>query len=384
MEACTGFVAAQPVRAVSAQKCKRCQILAPSENALIRSCSGLASSGRRLAAPSHRARSVGLRRARVITAVGGSSAFYPKFSAFHPELLIKDFTLQRAIQTLLVYQTEMGNGTGARFLENFAGQKGVGKYHGFRGMKIPWNEYLESMLKAEVTELVIRKPMRRQGSPGNPYIEQKYFEYTEEVNPAKVARLLMDVRAQTSKECAEDLKVIPRENELLRQQYLVEFHKQSKDELQKVFTHDFDPLPHDAMRSSTADLLDRMTTYCAVKQYMKTGENDAHRKWLAKFLEKEGAYFLDDAVPRFRVARDFVWKMMLEPPIMSCKPGEEEPCFTEPLGLSKEIMRLRAEIASLWTSILEEQIEQDHADLSRKVLQMNLEATENREKEAEA
>ena len=51
----------------------------------------------------------------------------------------------------------------------------------------------------------------------NPYLQQRYFEYTDEIRPAKIAQNLMSIREQITQEMADDLVGFMAENAAIRQ-----------------------------------------------------------------------------------------------------------------------------------------------------------------------
>jgi len=96
-------------------------------------------------------------------------------------LLLNNFLARRAVRTLL-FPPRTGRD------EVTANHTGMEHFHGTRGLKVPWDDYVAKLLAADAEEIVVspRKHGGRRPSPGNPYAktrESQWFNYTVDIFP---------------------------------------------------------------------------------------------------------------------------------------------------------------------------------------------------------
>lgn len=128
--------------------------------------------------------------------------------------VLNSFLTQRAVQTLIFLQKTSRDTVTAGWLERF-GQDGGGfeRYHGTRGLKSPWDDYLAGMLTAELETIVVSLKKRGPNGTGgwskrNPYVRARYFNYTVDIRPANLAQRVLDLRRALADEWLEDLRDI--------------------------------------------------------------------------------------------------------------------------------------------------------------------------------
>jgi len=305
--------------------------------------------------------------------------------------LIKNFVTQRALQTLVFYYETLAQGTLAEYLERFNGHDGISRYHGFHGLKSNWDEYVRLLLNDEPFDVVVKKPARRQGTKGNPYIKQKYFSYTEHIQPSKIARKLLEVRASVAAELSSDLTLVARENDELELHYrdaLVGSDHESEGHaatLSALCDHDPAFNANTPLRGGTCDLVLRMATWCGTKRVCERESNRRERDYLNSFLQSQGRWFLDDAVPKYNVGKSFLRELMDEAPVLHAEQGQEKLgaekasrrsanklAAVVPLDLAHRIMQARSDIAARWKEILEQDTDSDHLDLQQEFLKQSL------------
>ena len=147
---------------------------------------------------------------------------------------IRDLLLQRAIQTQMNYHMEMHDSFKRQWLERFRSNEVLyhefyGDLHGIRALNTSfdggaenlvagagvWRGYLEALLAAPPVECMIELSWGNKfsgGSKRNPYInrEQAKNYYNATVDPAAVARQLMDVREHLAGEWRRDAHALTR------------------------------------------------------------------------------------------------------------------------------------------------------------------------------
>lgn len=158
--------------------------------------------------------------------------------------------LQSSIQAQLSYAMEFKNELMGRWLESFLGHEHLRatrtgdmtstiKFRGLDGLRCDWQDYLRTMLSSGPQEYTVRYRVgtpdllpRKNGEASatatadgaeapwaaasasrrnNPYLKNQgpaYREYTETIEPRRVARGLMQIRSQLSDEWLHDLPII--------------------------------------------------------------------------------------------------------------------------------------------------------------------------------
>jgi len=302
---------------------------------------------------------------------------------------IKDFAMQRAVQTLLFYYETLHEGTLFQYLEEFQGHKALSRYHGFRGLKLPWRDFLLALLKDQPHSVVVKKPARKQGTPGNPFVAQKFFEYTEQVQPSAIGRRLMIVRESVASEMQEDMRLIAQENERILEDYKLNSLRSSNTTNEKSRSSvsdilcDHDPAfnSNTPFRGGTFDLLSSMSTYFAVRICAAESPSQREKEWLESFISDKGDRFMNDAVPRYYTGRKFLKLLMESPPILftqSSNLRRDPEAFStssfvavEPMAIADRVMKVREEIGHLWTESLND-IRDEHTEIQREFLSNNL------------
>jgi len=293
-----------------------------------------------------------------------------------PAGLIKDFVTQRALQTLLSNLDFAHQADHRNFLSRFLEHEGVQDFHGYGGLKCDWMEYLTTLRKTAPFDVVRRKPMRKMGSANNPYIKQQFYEYSINIDPARLAEDLCEVRVHLSEEWQLDLQLISAENaELFRQHNDVMVNG---TDTQGQFQH---PLLSQGdgdspLRKSNYDLLEKYATHVAserVLHEMERSRADRHsHRWLREYIVLHGEGFEGDH--GHGVGRAFLRGLLSAPPSVVPPQGKGgRPTLIDPLDIAARIMAERQVVADAWVGALEE-VEEDHLAMRRRVLQDCFEA----------
>ena len=137
-------------------------------------------------------------------------------------LLLNNFLTQRAVQTLLFLLRTGRDEVTANWLHRFLNHTGMEHFHGTRGLKVPWDDYVAQLLTADTEEIVasLRKHSGHRLSPGNPYaktLESQWFNYTVDIFPRDLGERVLSLRAALAAEWIDDLAAVGRgQDELLR------------------------------------------------------------------------------------------------------------------------------------------------------------------------
>jgi hypothetical protein len=293
-----------------------------------------------------------------------------------PSALIKDFITQRALQTLLRNLDSAHQADHRDFLSRFLEHDGVQDFHGYGGLRCDWVEYLTTLRKTAPFDIVKRKPMRRMGSPDNPYIKQQYHEYSISIDPGRLAEDLCEVRAHLSEEWQLDLQLIAAENaELFRHHNEVMVNG---SDTQGKFRH---PLLNrgdsdSPLRLANYDLLEKYCTHVASERVLhdmsrSRAERHSH-KWLREWLLMHGEGFEGDH--GHNVGREFLRGLLSAPPSVVAEGGKGRGItMIDPLDIAARIMAERQLVADSWVEALGE-VDEDHLDIRRRVLQDCFEA----------
>lgn len=392
--------------------------------------------------------------------------------AVPPKLLA--LMLQCSIQAQLSYYNEFKNEIRSRWLEAFLGHNhlevkrmsdrggGVLQYRGFsNGLKCSHDDYLKTMLSGKPEKYQVRykigtadtftapsppetpeTPAAAEGDGGgitgapwaaasasraaNPYLQKsaQYREYSEIIEPSRVASGLMSICGQLAEEWADDLGFIAREGALLYNacldaeeecrfeeeedvatgglfaeatsadatgaagktlaeaianplERLPDVLSESYRAARMVWTSDLAE-PSSPFRGENYDLLQRCVTREAAISAMQTlkaerGDDDASAEWLR-------AKLVDEWLPRFEnpvrthLAGLFLVELVQASPTpvqREASDGETSLSIIDPDVVAREVVRQRERIARAWASEVE-QVPAVHAALLREHLEGQL------------
>jgi len=350
-----------------------------------------------------------------------------------PEKL-NNLLMQCAIQSQLYYHNEFKNEIQARWLQSYLGHEhlevqqvgirtdgGVLQYKGFDGMRCSWRDYLGTMLRSppekhrcrykvgtadsattprsvtEATDAADAAAIAASSEDGtgryigprgadaaaaaasraaNPYLKTpqvKYREFTELIDPRRVARSLMSIRAQLATEWTTDLEFIAREGLELQRACSEAEGCEVEESMEQVAADPNIALPpalsvafRAASMTWTSDLAEASTPFrssnfdllqrCVVReacvaaiQTLAAAEHAADAEWLRGRLLTWLPRF--EEPPRGRLAGLFLIDLMQAPPVMtasSAEGGAPTMQLIDPAVVVDEVLRQHERVARDW------------------------------------
>eukprot|EP00903_Cladosiphon_okamuranus_P006174 g6071.t1 len=238
---------------------------------------------------------------------------------------------------------------------------------------IGWSQHLDLLLRSEPEEMIVRRLSQRPqgGSGNNPYLKpnRTQMEYTVLIEPQSIARKIMQVREQISKEWIQDLGLIAAENsevERHREDSLCLDSDSKEKDRKLVFDHD--PLNNTSSpyRGKNYKLLLEMITKAAVRAYRSELRISGDRytlNWLEKFMHRND---MEDG-PNLK-GNELV-EAILDGPIVVIKdPRTEKNRVIDPGHIGRQLMSFRQSEAKLVTLAMES-VPADHMALNRQFLE---------------
>lgn len=282
--------------------------------------------------------------------------------------VINDFVTQRALQTLIFYQAQNRDEVTAGWLSRFEDHDGIERFHGTQGLRLPWDEYLTSLCQAEDEQIVVELK-RRGGHKKNPYLKDRYFNYTVSIEPRNLANRLFDLRIALAKEWRSDLLGIAGVlAELTRSRTAVVVN--GTDDLAGLtmpWLEAYDPIGSGdatAFRGGNFDLLLRLSTHEAVKrtlrqlEQVKTPYAKLNHAFLKDFLKKRAKVLVRDGP--YGVASSFLMSLADMPAYIHDYDPREKPVFLDPVAMADLVMKEQLNIVELWRSLLDHIPEDNH------------------------
>ncbi|MGB1604769.1 MAG: hypothetical protein ACPIOQ_69195, partial [Promethearchaeia archaeon] len=191
---------------------------------------------------------------------------------------LRNFLLQRAIQTHVYNLYLVRDQPAYEFIQGFLDHQHFKMitvtdfdfkcaFHGSDGLQTDWETYINSLHSEQTKDITVHFSSTSKAGPdmdqlgkayedtfgempawaeasasrkSNPYLDEwkgmPHVEYTEEINPKKIANKLLKVSSQLAEEIKHDLKQVPKANDrlrLLHQQHNVLNQNQSRGPLGK-------------------------------------------------------------------------------------------------------------------------------------------------------
>lgn len=300
---------------------------------------------------------------------GMSYSLFGEAEISQQKQLLNNFLTQRSLQTLIYYQETNRDSVTASWLERFESHDGMARFHGTRGLKINWEEYVTKLMTADIEHIVVSLKKRGNGLGGwsktNPYLPARYFNYTVDIFPRELGERLLDLRAALSVEWRRDLKdvrVVLAAQDLSRRAIAVNGSDTDAIRFSMPVLEGYDAAvgagDSTAFRGGNFDLLVRLSAHQAVLRTLRNLEllntNQAvyTRDFLQSFYDQEGSGFDGDS--KYHVAEDFLKKLVQQTPRVMTKPHDAvtEPLLLDPVGIADTIMADQAKIVALWRDLL--------------------------------
>lgn len=200
------------------------------------------------------------------------------------------FLLQRAVQTHICYLNELHDQPNARFIAGFLEHQGIDRYHGFDGLRVEPEDYIEQLLASPPTTVQVRASVGRVswgGSPGNPHLSRREVACRDfVVYPDRIGAALLRVRDHIAEEMAADLDVLAAAD--------MSFWARRSSGVQMAPADGSSTAESSPTRRATYDLLQKLTLHVAVRQTLfefsrePRGEAAARHGWLERKFAESG------------------------------------------------------------------------------------------------
>lgn len=315
-----------------------------------------------------------------------SSHVWTEAEVRQQKLLLNNFLTQRSLQTLIYYQQTNRDSVTANWLERFEGHEGLARFHGTRGLKLAWDEYVTRLMTADIEHIVVSLKRRGNGMGGwsksNPYLPARYFNYTVDVFPRELGERLLQLRAALADEWIQDLSdvdIVHSAQDLSRRARAVNGTDADAIRLAMPVLEGHDAAigsgESTAFRGGNFDLLVRLSAHQAVLRILAalsqttTSQAAYTRDYLRAFYDEYGRAFDGDGP--YHVAENFLTTLVKQPPRVLAEPHKSpnaRPLLLDPIGIADAIMADQAAIVKLWRDLLRD-VPSDNAQARRQALE---------------
>lgn len=269
-----------------------------------------------------------------VVAVLGTPASNTYLQA-HAELAVRDFLTRRAVNTVMFYMNELGDGPSHQWLSQFDDFSNKVKLRQFRN----GDQFIARMLLAPLKEgtVTIGYPSARGLSRTVSFV----------IEPRRIAQRVIDVRLHLSTEWASDLRCVDADNLELQRLSFERILVSSEQELdtKRNLTFDSDPMATDQtpLRFQNYIALKTLITQHAVARllpYIRDHGSNHEYMYLLQFMNWYGAIADGDEFIRDLMARQVEQR--------------SNATFTVvPKSIALQLLELRSAIAAEWISVME-------------------------------
>lgn len=275
----------------------------------------------------------------------------------HAELVVRDFLTRCAVNTIMYYMHELGDGPSHQWLSNFEDFTNKVKTRQFKD----GDQFIDRMMRTPP-----KKGNIRIGHPSGRF--SRTFPFT--IEPHRIAQRIIKVRLQLSKEWARDLRCVDAENLELQRLSFERMMATSEEELdaKRNLIFDSDPLASDQtpLRFKNYVALKTLITQHAVARllpYTRDQGSNHEYMYLLQFTNSYGAIGDGD---------EFIRQLMARPVEL-----RTNPTFTVvPKSIAVQLLELRSAIAAEWITVMEF-VPVEHELNTRGALEKSLEASED-------
>lgn len=273
----------------------------------------------------------------------------------HAELVLRDFLTRRAVNTVMYYMHELGDGPSHQWLSNFDNFSDKVKKHTFKN----GDRFIERMMHTPPA-----KGSLKIGHPSGRF--SRTFHFT--IDPRNIAHRIVAVRVQLAGEWARDLRCVDAENlELQRlsfERIVVVSEKELDSKRNLIF--DSDPFANDQtpLRFKNYVALKTLITQHAVTRllpYMRDRGSNHEYMYLLQFVNSYGAIANGD---------DFMRDLMSRPVELRTNPSYT----VVPRSIAAQVLELRSAIAAEWITVMEF-VPVEHELNNRSSLERSMEAS---------
>eukprot|EP00966_Prymnesium_polylepis_P257727 5954037-Prymnesium_polylepis.1 len=282
---------------------------------------------------------------------------------------------QRAVQSCCFTARSVRDNPTAQWLGNFLGHEGLELFHGVDGLKVPWRNYLTSLLEAPPEDLTIESVLKKHRglSSNNPFLQPTPMTYTHRIVPSAIANRVLQSARFIAQEWEDDLRLTEAENAELwaRHDAVV----RTKDDAERatrlpVLDHDPDNNPDSPYRGGNYDLLKVLAVRTAANDVLQELERSAATAKAAVFLRRFMlATPLEDEAEGHHRADAFLSALLDEPFTIN------DGVLIDPLDLADQVMQRRLRLARDWAAALRDEFPAELLTLQREHLRRNSAAT---------
>lgn len=252
----------------------------------------------------------------------------------HAEVVLRDYLTRSAVNTVMYYMHELGDGPSHQWLSRFEDFSEQVKAHKFKDGE----KFLDRMKCSHPETCILRV-----GHPSGRFSRKLQFT----IEPARIAHRIFDVRVQLSQEWARDLNLIEMENLEIQRLSFEKLLVKSERELdsKKNLIFDTNPFANDEtpLRWKNYVGLKTLITQHAVTRllpYMRDHGSNHEYMYLHQFVRNYGAIVDGD---------DFVRDLISKP-----SEPRTNPTFTVvPRAIALQVLELRKVVADEWISVME-------------------------------
>eukprot|EP00904_Undaria_pinnatifida_P004554 jgi/Undpi1/1409/HiC_scaffold_11.g04800.m1 len=281
----------------------------------------------------------------------------------------KNMLSESSIASVVYYWLEFRDDLTPQWLKQFSRHNGDVQ-------EIGWHQHMGQLMRAEPEEMTVRRLSQRPrgGSGNNPFLKanRSVMEYNVLIEPQQIAKKIMQVREQISREWVNDLSLIAAENnELERHREDSMFLDVESAEKDRKMVFDHDPLNNvsSPYRGKNYKLLKEMITKAAVRAYRSELRISGDRytlNWLEKFVHRND----EEGGPNLK-GNEFV-EAILDGPIVVIKdPRTEKNRVIDPGHIGRQLMGFRQLEAQLVVEAMKS-VPDDHTRLNRQFLEERL------------
>lgn len=291
---------------------------------------------------------------------------------------IADFLTQRAMQQAIFTSRMLRDETSAGYLDRFCGG-GMEDAHvcdalrDASGARVASGAFLRALLRAPDEEILVKKPIAGRGgsTATNPYLKQRYFEYTVDIKPRLLGQRVLAARKGIADEMAVDLKSVEREGGRL----WAAFRRTVEDggdvevattAVDAVNLSLMDKLSYAGVdgggspyREANFDLALCLGLYLAVE----LGEGG---DWFRRFAAARAEGLLRPERGIRRAADGFLAALLSQSPLL-----REGGVATDPMGICGDLLARRVQICNVWIEALDG-VAEEQLDIEREMLEESL------------
>lgn len=132
----------------------------------------------------------------------------PSSTVRSPEL--HGLLIQRAVQSTCFTARQCRDAPTAQWLGSFLGHDGLETFHGIGGLRVGWDEYLSSLLRAPCEHLTVYSVLKKNRglSANNPFLQPSSMEFEHDIKPSLIASRVIDTACLIASEWCEDLTIL--------------------------------------------------------------------------------------------------------------------------------------------------------------------------------